>query len=916
MEGRTARIGRQSPRPGKPGTGYDAFISYSHAADGQLAPALQIGLQRFAKRWTRRRALRVFRDDSGLSVSAALWPAIERALDDSSYFILLASPDAAQSEWVNKEISRWVELGREDRVLSVVTDGEWMWDGAEGDFNWSVSSAVPRALKSVFSQEPRHLDLRWARDDVPRGKLDLRNSDFRSAVADLAAPIHGRPKDELEGQDLREFKKAQWVRRLAIAGLSVLTVALGIATILAVVNSREARRQEAAALANEALAEDRAITLDARRLAALADSRVDEEVDLSLLLALQSLRVRETPEGWASLGTALSQPVAPRSPLVGYEGAVVDVDFNPDGNLLATASTDGNVVIWDVGSGEATAKITASHDTAVVDVEFSPDGEMVASAGSDGSVLMWELLSEELDPKVLQAGGDALDVSISFSPTDDVIAAASWIEPDRSRLTIWDVSSGQLNTAPFELKTDVTDLAYSPDGRALAIGSRSIELWDPLRKDLVGPSLPAADFEWVNAMAFGPDASVLASVAPDGLVRLWDLATGQQGGPPLMGTPSRMWDVAISEDGSLLATAEGQGVRLWDLETRLEIEVFLEGRSVVSIDFSPDGSQLAVGTDERTVILLDLIPGMALGTLDDYGELEFMSHSRDLAVRSEGSVRIWDLAEFQAVRTIENLDPLALKPGSAAVSSVLGLMARAEDDEIEFYDQATGEQLGESLVGHTDIIRSLAFSPDGGVLASGGDDETVRLWNVAKRRAIGGPLPGHLDSVLDLAFSPDGEMLISASEDNTLRRWNVASHEPLGEPMAGHLDDVEAVLFSPDGALVASAGGFDRTVRLWDTLGQPIGVPLAGLGSWPETGWVGHLAFSVDGRILASSDLEGGRRSLGEGVVRLWAGPSAWQERACEIAGRDLTQAEWTEHISIDRPFERTCQSGGQTNAP
>ena len=88
---------------------YDAFISYSHAADGQLAPALQSTVQRYAKPWYRRRALRVFRDDTGLSANPHLWTSIVEALDGSRWFILLSSPDAARSEWVGREIAHWVK---------------------------------------------------------------------------------------------------------------------------------------------------------------------------------------------------------------------------------------------------------------------------------------------------------------------------------------------------------------------------------------------------------------------------------------------------------------------------------------------------------------------------------------------------------------------------------------------------------------------------------------------------------------------------------------------------------------------------------------------------------------------------------------------------------------------------------------
>src|SRR5271156_5961151 len=156
---------------------YDGFISYSHAADGQLAPALQRGLQLLAKPWNSRRALRVFRDETGLSTNPDLWSAIEKALDDSEWFVLLASPASAQSEWVNKEIARWTRTKSVEHILPVVTDGSWLWDPVASDFA-AESSAVPAALRGVVSDEPRHLDLRWARTVTD---LDLRNSRFRSA---------------------------------------------------------------------------------------------------------------------------------------------------------------------------------------------------------------------------------------------------------------------------------------------------------------------------------------------------------------------------------------------------------------------------------------------------------------------------------------------------------------------------------------------------------------------------------------------------------------------------------------------------------------------------------------------------------------------------------------------------------------
>ncbi len=113
---------------------YNAFISYSHAADGKLAPALQSALEKFAKPWYKLRNLNIFRDEVSLSASPHLWNNIVKALDESEYLIYMASPESADSKWVIKEIEYWLEHKSIDTLLIALTDGEISWDNKENLF--------------------------------------------------------------------------------------------------------------------------------------------------------------------------------------------------------------------------------------------------------------------------------------------------------------------------------------------------------------------------------------------------------------------------------------------------------------------------------------------------------------------------------------------------------------------------------------------------------------------------------------------------------------------------------------------------------------------------------------------------------------------------------------------------------------
>jgi hypothetical protein len=164
---------------------YDAFISYSHALDGALAPALQTGLERFAKPWYRPQALRVFRDMVSLAANPGLWVSIEQALASSAWLVLMASPEAARSKWVDREVAWWLAHKSPQRLLVVLTEGELTW-GEDAEGGAGANAALPPALRGAFLEEPRWVDLRWLHDV---DQVDQSNPRLRECVADIAAAV-------------------------------------------------------------------------------------------------------------------------------------------------------------------------------------------------------------------------------------------------------------------------------------------------------------------------------------------------------------------------------------------------------------------------------------------------------------------------------------------------------------------------------------------------------------------------------------------------------------------------------------------------------------------------------------------------------------------------------------------------------
>lgn len=479
---------------------YHAFISYSHTADARLAPALQDALQRFASR-PLRRTVRVGLDKTHLTISPGLWSSVRQELDDATFLILLASPAAAASKWVRREVEHWLAHRSAETLLIVLTDGEIGYDDARSDFDWSRTTALPPALAGAYTEEPHYLDLRWAQS---ARDLSLRNERFRDAVADISVKLRGGRKDELIG---RELEQQRFVRRaIAIVGVVVasLVVAAGLFAWNSFQNDRLATSRELAARASKFASSDAETAVQlaieavrrfptAEAIAALRQTLVSASVRLPLERAIampagarasvfsgdtrsrdgrmlvRSVDERRTVEVIEVASNA-------RLAMFGeHADVVVSVDISPDGTRIASVDDDGVGYVWNARNGAVAFRLHAESDVeGYARVVWSPDGRFVLAGGNDGYVQSWDGASGE---KLWAYTASAAAVTLlAVSPDSQLVATASDEERPEGQedisAVVWNALSGSSHcVAPNcmfgDPALDLDDVAFSADSRYL-----------------------------------------------------------------------------------------------------------------------------------------------------------------------------------------------------------------------------------------------------------------------------------------------------------------------------------------------------------------------------------------------------------------------------------------------------------------
>lgn len=895
---------------------YRAFVSYSHESDAPLAASLQSSLSRFAKPWYRLRTMRVFLDKTSLSANPALWPTIERALGQSEFFLLLASPTSANSRWVQQEVHWWLENKTAKNLVICLTDGVILWDDKAGDFDWEKTNAIPSSLKGAFPSEPLYADFHAAKAANKYSKSDPA---FRDALLDVAAPLMGRPKDDLDGEEIRLHRKAERTAWAAVLFIVVLGLIAGVGITMA------HQRQKIGA---------------SRALASEATSHVDDR-SLALLLSIESRRIQDTVESRRSLLSAIERLPNAEAFLWGHTDAVTKAVLSPDGKIVLSAGWDDRIVLWSAATHQPIGQPIPAPK-GLVSIAFSPDGSQFVSASS-GSIVLWDTKSRQPIGEPLRAKEDF--VHVAFSSNGDMLAASTAAYGNHpSVVFLWRLTNHQLMGDPIL----GANFAFNPDDSLLAVAQYGDLVLCDLPKHRIFKKPLTGHNKNISTIAFSPDGSMVAAGAEDKTIILCDVESGQTVGT-LVGHTETVSSLLFEHDGeTLLSGSLGGTIIRWDLENMKPLATLIKGfgASVSSIFSNSDGHLNSLALDKERVILLDLNGDPPLGHRINAADssssnVAFSPDGRLLASAGEfGDVVLWDIATGEMNGTPlsgheRQVSSLAFAPDGKV------LVSGSMDGNIIFWDMSSRTAFGPPVKALRSPVRSLACSPDGKTVAAGGDAELV-FWDLTTRKQLGPPVTSQKDRIWALAFSPDGDLLASAgnnlvttiwknghqgqflktlgapvqSEDfeltpagvsfnsggtmlatstqgHSVTFWNVKGWQPIPPVLYGHTQAVSSIAFRADGKVLAS-GSADGDIRIWDVPAHEL---IGSLGVPPEA--VNSIAFEPQKGILAS---------VGEdNSIVLWnVDFDDWITQACGIANRNLTPKEWNTFFGT-KSYRKTC---------
>jgi RNA polymerase sigma factor (sigma-70 family) len=554
----------------------------------------------------------------------------------------------------------------------------------------------------------------------------------------------------------------------------------------------------------------------------------------------KTLATGDHAEGWQVHTIRIWDAAAAKQlrTLEGHTNGVLCLAYSPDGKTLASCSVDETVRLWDPDKGTE-LRTLAGHTGRVNWVAWSRDGKRLASAGADGTVRLWDAdKGTELRSITAHEGGAQ---AVSFSPDGKRLVTGG---ADKT-IRLWDADKGT-ELRKLAREKEIRIVAFSHDGRLVACGGAiDLLLWDPDSGQEVRKVKGSTNE--VRSVAFSPDdKQIAAAPAYSDTVLLWETATGKRLADPPGHEGYAIGRVSYSADGRVITTVGSDGTqRVWDAATGMPLRrndiKQSGGHNLATV---PGGKGWYAGFWDGTVRRLDAAGKEERRWKAHEGPLSGLALSPDSKVlatagmvgkpnegKPEGRVVLWEAATGKELRRFDAevgaFRDLVFSPDGTRLAVVItGQPARV-------YETATGKEVRltppapppDGVVppggGVPDEAVGAAFSPDGKLLATGGQYGAVRLWDLATGRQIR-VFNGHAGWVQGLAFSADGRTLAAGNWRN-VKLWEVATGQQRRR-LEGHEGDACALAFSPDGRSLAS-GSSDTTGLVWDLAGRPAELP-------------------------------------------------------------------------------------------
>ena len=847
--------------------GCDVFISYARA-DRELVERLRPALQE--------RGRTAWVDWQDIPPTAQWMLEIREAIDGADTFVAVLSPDWVRSRVCAEELEFAVSANK--RIVPLVTRDtaaadvpaevaklNWLFIRESDDLDEAVDTLVS-VMDTDLAQVKLHTHLlvrsrEWERAGEPASKL-LRGDDLEEAEAAFIAGREIVPT-ELQSRYVTASRRGATSRqRMLVTAISAaLVITLGLGAI-ALVQRNKAVGQERVA--------------ESGRLAALAESQLQIDPEVALLLSLRSLAVAETAASERALRRSLLASHL-NATLLGHSNPVLDASFSSDGTIAMTRSDwipvsgfppdshDYSVRLWDPASGRALGDV--EMDSRIVDAEFDPEGEHIIVAGSGGELVVGEQMDG--DRVASEDVGERID-EIAVAAGGHVVALG-----DDASTRVWSVGSNEIEIVPASPFSGLSVLAVADGARIATAGAEGIAIWEPRMLDrLTELPVPFA-LETLSADARGSrflvsDGDSLAVVERGRRrpVASWDL--------PMLGaldletrTPSA--SPVISADGRTAATARDDGqISLWDASSGELLSTF-SGHvgEVTSLEFGSDDSRLLSSGIDQQAIVWDVGTGEQVATFRGHqGPVFGAGFSPDgkqiVTAGFDRSARVWQV-ELNA--------PIAsVGPGSDLQSQAVGFssdgsrLATGSVGGAALWDPQSGDRtlsLQMAAIDKEDRWTvGAAFSPSDRILATVHLSGHVRLWDVASGAQVmaikmpEGEGPGTADAQKGLenavwaaAFSPDGTRIATASQDGLARVWD-ASTGRLIASCSGHGSAVNSVAWSPDGSKLATVSD-DGTLRIWSVEPCASSIVLRG-----HTGPVFSVDWSSGGSPILSAGVD------------------------------------------------------------